>query len=139
PIRRVSRNAGSRSSATTTSRAIDRPLLPIQVLPDLGVAAVDIGAELQPAVELRERGLVHHEYRHGLRHGASVGVAGRDLLIDCLERLLHQQSSQLLRILHPDASMTDAAAVAEEQVSCRGIMQINVEPVGQLEQKMSEP
>jgi len=48
------------------------------MLRDLGVASVYVRAKLQPAIELRERGLVHHEYRHGLWHGASDGVAGRD-------------------------------------------------------------
>jgi hypothetical protein len=91
-----------------------RSPLRIQVVPDLGVTPVYIPAKLQPAIAIREGGLVHHEYRHGLRQSASGGAARRDRLIDRIDRLLHQQGRQLPRILHPDASMTDAAVVAAE-------------------------
>jgi hypothetical protein len=38
----------------------------IQVRRDFGVASVYIRTKLQAAIDLREGGLVHHKYRHGL-------------------------------------------------------------------------
>ena len=40
--------------------------LRIQVRPDFGVASVYIRTKLQAAIDIREGGLVHHKYRHGL-------------------------------------------------------------------------
>jgi hypothetical protein len=40
--------------------------LRIQVRPDFGVASVYIRTKLQAAIDIRESGLVHHKYRHGL-------------------------------------------------------------------------
>ena len=36
------------------------------VLPDFGVASVYIRTKLQAAIDIREGGLIHHKYRHGL-------------------------------------------------------------------------
>src|SRR5580704_15116821 len=91
--------------------------LRIQLCPNLGVASVDVRAKLQSAVAILERGLVDDEDRHRLRQADFGSVARCDRLIDGLDRLLHQQSGQLPWLLDPDASMTDAAVVAAEQIS----------------------
>src|SRR5207245_2369934 len=98
-----------RSASASVGRLAvrDRSPLWIQIPPNLDVASVDIRAKLQPVIAIRERGLVRHEYRHGLWRSALSGVTGRDRLIDCIDRLLHQQGGQLQGILDPDASMTD--------------------------------
>src|SRR5580693_9769827 len=79
-----------RSAPALAGRAAFSHRLPlrIQVLPDLDVASVYIRAKLQPAIDIRECSLVHHEYRHGLWQIASGGAARRDRLIDCVDRLL---------------------------------------------------
>ena len=115
------------------------PPLWIQGLPDLGVAPVDVGAKLQLAVDIRERGLVHHEHRHGLRQGA-VGWWCRSRSPDRWHRPVAASAGRpaCRGILHPDAAMTDAAVVAAEQVLRRGIVQVNVEPVVHLEHQLPE-
>jgi len=129
---------GDLACSTRSARAFVGPLR-IEVLRDLGVASVDIGAKLQLAIELRERRLVDHEDRHGLWHGAADGVAGRDGLFDGLERLLHHQGGQLLGVVDPDAAMADAAVVAGEQMLRRGVVQVNVEPVGSSNRNCPSP
>ena len=94
-----------RSAVPRSKRLLRHPRLlhgaPLraEVLPDRRVSAVDIAAKLQLAISVCERGLIDHENRHRLRQIAQGGVSGRDLPIDCFDRLLHQQRGQLARIL----------------------------------------
>ena len=62
--RRVRLRSASALCARVAFR--QRSSLRIQVRRDFGVASVYIRTKLQAAIDIREGGLVHHKYRHGL-------------------------------------------------------------------------
>ena len=131
-------------------RRFSRDVGPAARVPPPAPAAPNAGAARSRRRGCRRRGEIaacrrYRQRRSGRprtptrrRQVVSGGAARRDRLIDRVDRLLHQQRGQLVRVLHPDAAMADAAVVAAEQVFRRGVVQVDVEPVRHLELDLSE-
>src|SRR5438445_311557 len=66
PDRRPVAGAEAEAEGQAAGRMPRQAPLGSQVLPDFGVASVYISTKLQAAIGIREGGLVHHKYRHGL-------------------------------------------------------------------------
>src|SRR5437773_179112 len=60
----------------------------VQMLPDFGVAVIDVWAKFDGSARPDKRGLVDQEYRNRSRQHSPVGIAEPDTLVDRLDRLL---------------------------------------------------
>jgi len=98
-------------------------LLPAnQMLPDLVIALVGIGAELKRIIAFQISGLIDDEDRKGGREGPSRGGALSDSPVDRLRTLVEQKPGEDARTFDPYAAVAHHPFSRLEQGSAGRVM-----------------